>query len=328
MPNTIADDNIDAIGKATPAASPASANPAGTVAKLDPALDMATTGNTFAVLSKDGLHVGTAEEFQKSQSHKVELSPSCTDVSSAQDAFLVSCATEVRRVDASSAQVTDTIPAPPEFKVTSAAQLRSGELFMASAESNHVAVFKDGKQDDDFSVAAGTDQLEAVFNNPYLNGADGTKNIDNVVRIHRADSTIQSLDWKKSREGGRLRVGQGVGQISDGRHGVVVASDTNGRRLAIYTAEDVVRLHQFGNVDGSPWGTAWDDSRQLAWVTTPDNNQAHAYSIETGVPVLKGSVDVLADAHFIGVADNGTVLVASAGDAGVQIIDNPDFHSK
>lgn len=325
MPNTIADDNVDAIGKATPAASPATATPAGTVAKLAPALDMATTGNTFAVLSKDGLHIGSAEDFKKSQARTVELSPTCADVSSAEGAFLISCETEVRRVDAASGQVTETIPAPPEFKVTSAAQLRSGELFMASVETNHVAVFKDGKQDDDFPVAAGTDQLEAVFNDPYLNGSDGTKIVDNVVRIYRTDSTIQSLDWKNSREGGRLRVGQGVGQISDGRHGVVVASDTNGHRLAIYTAEDVVRLHQFGNVDGSPWGTAWDDSRQLAWVTTPDNNQAHAYSIETGVPVLKGSVNVLADAHFVGVADNGTVLVASAGDDGVQIIDNPDF---
>ena len=102
--------------------------------------------------------------------------------------------------------------------------------------------------------------------------------------------------------------------------GTIVVSDTLGERVAIYNAEDVIRLHQYGNTDGVPWATAWDDSRQLAWVTTTDNNQAQAFEISHGVPEERAKVSTVANAQNMVALSDGTIAIASATGDGLQII--------
>src|SRR5699024_11468262 len=94
-----------------------------------------------------------------------------------------------------------------------------------------------------------------------------------------------------------------------GEDGTILVSDTLGERLMVYTSEDVVRQHQFGPVDGSPWGVAWDKERQIAWVTTTDNNLRQGFKISTGVPELVTTLNTVADAQNSVAFSNGDITI-------------------
>ncbi|HCT3315554.1 hypothetical protein [Corynebacterium striatum] len=302
---------------ATPAPSSSSAGkPAGKLAQVDAdVVDLAAHGDTIAARTKAELLVGSQKDFLGGSPKKVAIDDRCGDLSSSEQGFVLACGDKVLLIDPAKPEAPEEVAMEEETPVTVATQLSSGELFVGSHESNAVGIYVDGKRDREIKVEEGSDQLLAVPN------LDGT---DNVVRILRADSTIQSIDWEKDRAGGRLRAGQGIGQIAVGEGAIVLGSDTSGKRLAVYTADDVIRLHQYGNVDGTPWAVAWDPARKLAWVTTTDTGKAHAFSIESGVPVAKGSVDTVADAQNIAVLDDATLVTASATGDGIQFISDPD----
>ena len=314
MPNTTADDNVAEMGDASPAPSPKDAHPAGDVIDFSDITDIEAAGEYIAVRTADTLTIGSTADFKAKKTTAIDVDTQCGDLTPTDAEFVLACGNRVRIFDAADPTQERMVTTEEAYPVTAAALTSSGELFVSTRNASEVAVYKDDKRIDDFKVQAPTDQLVAVRNQ------DGT---DNVVRVWRADTTIQNLDWENSREGGRLRVGQGVGLISSGNHGVLVAADTEGKRVAIYTSEDVIRLHQFGNTDGTPWATAWDDSRQLAWVTTTDNNKAQAFRIASGVPESQGQVDTVADAQHMAVTEDGVAVFGSATGAGLQIVSDP-----
>lgn len=103
----------------------------------------------------------------------------------------------------------------------------------------------------------------------------------------------------------------------------MLVSDNLGPQLAVYTADDVIRLHQTAPVDESPWGVAWDDVHDLAWISSTAENSLVAYDISTGVPVEEHRLDTVADVHNVVVLSDGTLVAASATGDGLQVIDNP-----
>lgn len=302
-------------GNATPAASPANADPEGTVVDLkEDITNLAAVNDSLAVRTKNQLLIGSQKDFAGKKATKHDISEECGDLSSSASGFVLACPDKVLLIDPSSPESPDEVRMEEESPVTAATQLSNGDIFATSADSSTVGIYRDGKRENDIEVEAGSDQLLAVPN---------PKGDDAVVRIHREDSTIQNVDWTNDRAGGRLRVGQGVGSITVGDNGVVLASDTEGERLAVYTSDDVIRLHQYGNVDGSPWGVAWDKERNLAWVSATDTNKAHAYEINKGVPELRGSVSTVRDAQNIAVLGDGTFVAASATGHGLQFVGTP-----
>lgn len=303
-------------GHAEPADSPATQDAAGKVVDFDEVTDTAALGDVLAVRTADALTIGTQADFEADEATRVDIDKHCGDLTASPSHFVLACGDTVLLIDAQKPASPQELAVDEETPVTVAAETSTGEIFVGSADSTTVGVYKDAERTGTIKVEDGSDQLISV---PNPDGADG------VVRVLRKDSTIQSLDWEKDRAGGRLRVGQGVGQIAGGDGAVVVASDTVGKRVAIYTASDVIRLHQFGNTEGTPWAVAWDNERELAWVTTTDNNLLHAYTVSSGVPELTGSVETVAGAQNIAVLDDGTVVAASANGDGLQFINDPEL---
>ncbi|QQU96805.1 hypothetical protein J3S22_03445 [Corynebacterium aurimucosum] len=310
------DPNSAVYGKAEPASSPELSEPVGTVVPYTAVTDLAAVGDTLAVRTEDSLAVGSAADFEEEKATQISVDQKCGDLTASDKHFLLACGEKVLLVDPSQPDSPQELAVDEEQPVTVAAEASSGEVFVGSKDSTTVGVYRDGERSTGITVEAGSDQLISV---PVSDGADG------IVRVLREDSTIQSLDWEKDRAGGRLRVGQGVGQIAGGEGAVVVASDTVGKRVAIYTSSDVIRLHQYGNTDGTPWGVAWDAGRTLAWVTTTDNNHLHAYTVSAGVPENVGTMDTVADARTIAVLGDGTLVTASASGEGLQFITDPQL---
>ena len=310
------DPNSAVYGKAEPASSPVATKPVGNVVAFDAISDLAAVGDVLAARTEGSLAVGTANDFTEGRAATVSVDEKCGDLTASDRHFLLACGDTVLLFDPQQPDSPQELAVDEEKPVTVAAEASSGEVFVGSGDSTTIGVYAGGERTTDITVEAGSDQLISV---PVSDGLDG------IVRVLREDSTIQSLDWEKDRAGGRLRVGQGVGQIAGGEGAVVVASDTVGKRVAIYTASDVIRLHQYGNTDGTPWGVAWDAGRSLAWVTTTDNNLLHAYAVAAGVPETVGSMATVADAQNVAVLGDGTLVTASASGDGLQFISDPQL---
>ena len=71
----------------------------------------------------------------------------------------------------------------------------------------------------------------------------------------------------------------------------------------------------------TPWAVGWDAAHQLAWVSSLSTNQLVGYSLATGTPVQAQSHRTIADAQFLTVLPNGTLVVGSASGAGLEVIE-------
>ncbi|MDO5511130.1 YncE family protein [Corynebacterium sp.] len=306
------------LGNAEPQTSDASTSPAGEVLALDlDVSDLEAAGDILGLRAGGTLALGTVEEFRSGATRDVTVPEHCGDLTAAADTFVLACGDEVLLIDATTGDI-DTHPVSDSDAVPAASAVltSTGELVVGSGENDRVVVFVDGAEENSISVAGLTSQLLAV----PVAGAD-----DAVVRTNHENTTIQDVHWRDGRQGGTLRVGLGIGQAAAGDRGLVLASDNRGGQLAVYTADNVVRLHQTVPVAGSPWAVAWDSERELAWVSTTADNQLHAFELSTGVPEPVGAVDTVADAHNVVVLADGTLVIASATGDGVQIITDPEF---
>ena len=294
-PEVPGDDLPEQMGNATPAPSPASADPAGSVLPFDAIEDLDTTDGVLAV--------------RTATAHAHDLADACGDVSASGGAFAIGCGDTIMLVRADDPARTETLQV--EEPVTAATVTTGGDVLAGSDSERKVWLYHDGELADTFSVARETDQLQAV-------PVDGQA--DSVVRVNRFDTTIQDIDWGAGRQGGTLRVGRGVGKVAGGSAGLVLAADATGSQLLVYTTDDIIRLHQMAPVPEGPWDVTWDESAQLAWITSTATNTATGYDISRGVPLKRGELATVADAQSIVALDDATLLIASATGEGLQIV--------
>lgn len=307
------DDLPEQMGNATPAPSPASSDPAGTVLPFDAIEDLDTTEGVIAVRTANELHVGTVEKLREGTADTLALDEACGDVSANAGVFALGCGSTIMLVRAADSTQAETLEV--EEPVTAATVTTGGEVLAGSDSERKVWLYRDGQLADTFSVARETDQLQAV-------PVDGQA--DSVVRVNHFDTTIQDIDWGTGRQGGTLRVGLGVGKVAGGTDGLVLAADATGNQLLVYTTDDIIRLHQMAPVPESPWDVAWDEDTQLAWITSTATNTATGYDISRGVPLKRSEFATVADAQSIVTLDDATLLIASASGEGLQIIKSTD----
>lgn len=293
------------MGDATPAESPAESDPDGEVVDFEPVRDLDSTNGIIGVRTEHALITGTAADITAGKGSIHELDSSCGDVSANDGSFVVACDGEIKVFGAKETTIQTDHP------VTTATITTSGEVLAASGAERTVWLFNEGEEVQSFPVARETDQIQAV-------PVEGQE--DTVVRVCSFDTTIQQLDWRGKREGGTLRVGLGVGKVAAGENGLILAADSNGSQLLVYTSDDIIRLHQMAPVPGGPWDASWDPTQRLAWVSSTAENLATGYDISQGVPLQRAQVRTVPDARSIVSLDDGTLILASATGAGLQIV--------
>lgn len=297
------------MGSAEPMTSPAADNPDGKVVEFEAVRDLDVTDGLLGVRTENALITGTVDDIAAGKGTTHPLDGSCGDVSANAGSFALACDGEVKVFGAAEQTIATDLP------VTSATITSTGEVLAASDSERKVWVFRDGELASTIDVARETDQIQAV----PVEGQD-----DAVVRVCSFDTTIQDLDWAGKRQGGTLRVGLGVGKVAAGEHGLVLAADSTGSQLLVYTTDDIIRLHQMAPVPQGPWDAAWDPAARLAWVTSTAVNTATGYDISQGVPVERVSVRTIQDAQSIISLDDGTLVLASATGDGIQIVPRAD----
>lgn len=297
------------MGSAEPAQSPAATEPAGRVVDFEPVRDLDISNGRVGVRTEGTLIVGTLEEIERGGGKRHELDSSCGEVSANAGTFAVACDGEIKLFGEREETISTDQP------VTAATVASSGEVLAGSDSERKIWVYEGGQLTKTIDVARETDQLQAVE-------VDGQR--DSVVRTNRFDTTIQDIDWTGSRQGGTLRVGLGVGKIAGGEHGLVLAADSTGSQIHVYTTDDIIRLQQSAPVPDAPWDAAWDSAQRLAWVSSLASNTATGYDISQGIPVKRKHFATVADAQSIITLDDGTVVAASASGDGIQIVSPAD----
>lgn len=190
------------------------------------------------------------------------------------------------------------------------------------------AVTADGR------VLTGTGDGQVVIRDSAgaeLHRVDGLTSVDaisvardgSVTALSRPDTVIASIDPEEDGAGPALRAGRGAGMLDEFGGGTVVASDTVGDTLLVYSTSPV-RLHQQFPVAASPWAVAEDESRGLVWVTSTGTNTVQAYDLGDGTGVRRAEVATVRQPDSLAVTRSGTVVVGSADGAGLHLF-RPEF---
>lgn len=311
---TSSDIDTSSMGNATAVASPASPNPDGTVITLDPAYanveDMERVGDIVALRSGDQLAVGTVKEFADSKAPTFKVSQECADMTASTENFILACPEGVYRIKASDPDLDDVVTS--EHNLSTAVETSTGEIVAGIKDKAEVVVIKDGEEIDNFPVEYPTDEMKAVT-------VEGKP--DAIIRTNSKYTIAQDIDWHEGSAGAILRVGKGVGQIASAEKGLFLASDNTGNQLALYFADDVIRLQKTMGVPDSPWAVAWDHSNTLAWVSTTKDNLIIGYDPSNADLDEVSRYNSVADVRNMEVLDDGTIIAASATGEGLQVIE-------
>ncbi len=302
------------MGKATPIASPAADNPAGTVIDVDADItDMEVAdGDILGLRSAENLAIGSIADFEAGKQVNLDVEAGCGDLTATGNQFVLACEQGVYLIDATDPTLDDLHAT--DKPTTVAALTGEGVLITGNDVDEDVTVYREGREPVVLTVQdPGTEMIAVPVDDRH----------DAVVRIWNGTTTIQDVDYPNDREGATLRVGLGVAQMAGGEDGLIVVSDNRGGQIAIYNTDDIIRLQMTAPVDENPWGVAWDSSNNLAWITSLSTNQLAGYRISEGVPEELHRIDTIADARNVVVLGDGTLVVASASGDGLQVIDNP-----
>ena len=194
--------------------------------------------------------------------------------------------------------------------VTAAAVTADGRVLTGTGDG-HVVIWD--------SAGAELDRVDGLTSVDAISVArDGS-----VTALSRPDTVIATIDPDEDGAGPALRAGRGAGMLDEFGAGTVVASDTVGDTLLVYSTSPV-RLHQQFPVAASPWAVAEDESRDLVWVTSTGTNTVQAYDLGDGTGVRRAEVATVRQPDSLAVTRSGTVVVGSADGAGLHLF-RPEF---
>lgn len=106
---------------------------------------------------------------------------------------------------------------------------------------------------------------------------------DTVAALDRHQSSITELDLEDSKLRVALRAGDGATQMTSDPFGRVIVTDTDDDELLVHTLDSLV-LRQRYPTGPAPYAVAYDEKRDLVWVTLTGSNEVVGYDLSTGIP--------------------------------------------
>ncbi|MBB1022511.1 hypothetical protein G6030_14650 [Dietzia sp. E1] len=190
--------------------------------------------------------------------------------------------------------------------VSAAALTLDGRLLTGTPDGEIVVRDADGAEQHRIDGLTSVDEISV--------SGDGS-----VTALSRPDTVIASIDLEADHAGPLLRAGKGAGLLDELGEGSVIASDTVGGTLLVYSTSPV-RLHQQFPVAPAPWAVAEDPTRQVVWVASTGTNTIQAYDLGDGVGILRADIPTVRQPDSLAVTESGTVVVGSADGAGLHLL--------
>lgn len=282
---------------------PAATKPAGAVTPFADvtALAYEPESATLAVATGDAVQLFHLGDTLK-PTHEVAVAATTLSVSGAD--FQAAAGKDIVRITTDG----DASPAVSLEGTPSGAATLEDRTLVAVKDKRAVAVVRDGKV---LRMISG-DMMSA---DQVLSTGKG------AVVLDRLRNAVFELDVRGARVAQGLRAGQGATNAVTDRFGRVLVADTRGGALLAFSLDPLL-LRQNYPVAGAPYGMAYDDSRDLVWVTLTETNEVVGYAVAGEEPKEKYRFPTVAQPNTVAVdRTTGRVVVASGTGEGIQVID-------
>jgi DNA-binding beta-propeller fold protein YncE len=138
------------------------------------------------------------------------------------------------------------------------------------------------------------------------------------------DRTLTLYDTRHLTRLRQVEAGDGPTHMVADRRGHLQVVDTRGGRLL--TFEVTPKLRQIGEtrLGGTPYGIAYDATRDRLWVTLTGFNQVVGLDLARGAPAVVATIAAVRQPNTVAVdSATGRIFIASRTDGTVQIVDPP-----
>ncbi|WP_236251531.1 hypothetical protein [Corynebacterium urealyticum] len=206
--------------------SPAVVGPGGRPGRLRAGERCGRNERRIGVRTSSALTIGTLEEIQQGKAARHDWTNPRRGFRHA-GTFALACAGEIKLFETGGDYPTDK-------PVTVATVASTGEVLAGSDTERKIWVFDGGELKDTIDVARETDQLQAVQ-------VDGQR--DSVVRTNRFDTTSRTSTGT-ARAKAAPCASAWSGQGARRRARLVLAADSTGNQLHVYTTDGIIRLQQ------------------------------------------------------------------------------------
>ncbi|GAA2669512.1 MULTISPECIES: hypothetical protein [Actinosynnema] len=144
---------------------------------------------------------------------------------------------------------------------------------------------------------------------------------DKAIVLDRPRSAVFDVDPAAERPGAGLRAGEGATNAVADRYGRVLVVDTRGGEFMAFSSSPLIMRQRYP-LPGAPYGLAYDERTDLAWITLTERNEVVAFDVAGGEPKEVHRYATVRQPDSVAVdPETGRVYVASAGGEGVQVIE-------
>ncbi|MGV9743444.1 hypothetical protein ACWDTG_00790 [Rhodococcus zopfii] len=282
------------------------APPAGTVQQIGigiEALAQAPGTDVVAALVDEGTRLLLTASTSDSEPRPVSLPRNAVTVLPGPDGqVLAPAAGAVLRVDVNSGAVGEV---PVDGEATAVAVLPDGRWAVGTADGTTYLLDPDsGAVESTITGLVSVDVLVAAG--------------DDVAALDRHQTSITELHLGEERLRMALRAGEGAAQMVSDPFGRVVVTDTEDDELLIYTLDTLVLRQRYPAGPGI-YGVAYDEARDLVWVTLTGSNEVVGYDLSTGIPREKQRFATVRQPDSVSVdSDDAVLVIGSATGDGLQ----------
>jgi hypothetical protein len=182
-----------------------------------------------------------------------------------------------------------------------------GRTLVAMRDERTVAVVRD-------------DKVQRVISGDMMSADQVVSTGRGAVVLDRLRNAVFELDVPGARIMQGLRAGQGATNAVTDRFGRVLVTDTRGGALLAFSLDPLL-MRQNYPVPGAPYAIAYDEERDLAWVTLTETNEVVGYDVAGEEPEEKYRFPTVSQPNTVAVDPRtGRVLVASGTGDGIQVI--------
>ncbi|MGX7828267.1 YncE family protein [Actinokineospora sp. 24-640] len=290
---------------ATAARSPApTATPTGQVVPAEAASALAIASGTLAVATATGVDLYDLDALDAAP--RTVALPGPVETLTTDDGALLAAVPSKNllvRVD-------------PGTATTTKVSVEGGPAAAARHPAGTLVAVRDTKG----VVVIGADDARKTFSGGLLSADQVYAVGDQAMVLDRLRNAVFRVDFADGDVEEGLRAGQGSTNGVVDRFGRVLVVDTRGNALLAFGMEPLL-LRQRYPVPGSPYGIAYDATRDLAWVTLTATNEVVGFDVAGGEPQERYRFPTVGQPDSVAVDPaDGRVVVASANGGGVQVI--------
>ena len=189
-----------------------------------------------------------------------------------------------------------------------ASEAPNGTVFVANEHGGTVTAIRGGA-----IVKVFTDSVQPA-------GLAAVGNSMGLLDVRKNDLTIYDTDSLSIV--GSTPAGDGPTHLVADRHGRMIATDTRGNAVRVFTPQpSPAQVGLVGQV-GNPYGIAYDPVRDRLWVASSGTNQVVGYDMTDAIPREVARIATVQNPYTLGVDDTtGRLFIAGVTTGVVQIVD-------